>query len=124
MTPIDEKTQKTDGPDKGGYADIAQPKPEIPDLVPHKPEIDHTDTDGVDRKDRDPGTIYMAGGKKTGDAQIVPERNQSDAQHQSQSEHMSSQEDEGDAAKDVGQRQTGGRGQQQSQQQSPAPRRT
>ena len=67
MIPIDEKTKQSDGPDKGGYADAAQPKPEIPDLIPHKPEIDHNDTDGIPRREQEPGTIYMGGnegGKK------------------------------------------------------------
>jgi hypothetical protein len=79
MTPIDETTKQSDGPAKGGYADVAQPKPEIPDVVPHKPEIDHTDTDGVNRKTLEPGTIYMSGnegGKKPNDPQNNPGRDQ------------------------------------------------
>jgi hypothetical protein len=42
MTPIEDKSKHSDGPVKGGYADVAQPKPEIPDVIPHQPEIDHT----------------------------------------------------------------------------------
>jgi hypothetical protein len=112
MIPIDENTQQSDAGSKGGYTDVAQPKPEIPDVVPHKPEIDHTDTDGVDRKEREPGTIYMGsneGGKKPNDPQNVTGRDQTKPGQDP------SQPTPDDASKDFGQRQGGGSGQQKQQ---------
>jgi hypothetical protein len=119
MTPIDDTTQKSDGVG-GGYADVAQPKPEIPDVVPHEPEIDHTDTDGVERKNREPGTIYMAG-NEGGKQPTAPQNNP--GRDPSKTGQTQSQREKDDASKDLEQRQPGGPGQ-QKQQQNPTPSRT
>jgi hypothetical protein len=121
MIPTDENTRKSDGSNNGGHAGVAQPKPEIPDVVPHKPEIDHTDTDGVDRKEFEPGTIYMGsneGGKKSDDPQ-----NASGGRDQTKPGQAPSQPTPDDASKDLGQRQGGGSNQ-QKQQQSSTPARS
>jgi hypothetical protein len=116
MITIDENTEKSDQASTGGYAAVAQPKPEFPDLVPNKPEIDHTDIDGVNRKELEPGTIYMGnneGGRKSDDSQNAPEYDQTKPGRVPPQQEV-------DASKDGAQRQGGDPGQ-QNQHHDPAP---